>query len=207
MGTEARCRAVWEGASSKGRAYLETDALVFRGSRRLSIPYKDMRAVEAASGRLAISFSSGTAYFELGAKAEQWARRIRNPKGLLDKLGVKQHHRVVVVGLDDEDFLAQLRARADRVTRRLTPNADVVFFAANKRSDLHRLERIKDYLKPNGALWVVRPKDSGAITEREVMAGGKEAGLVDVKVVRFSDTHTAEKFVIPVAARPRGNAK
>ncbi len=33
------------------------------------------------------------------------------------------------------------------------------------------------------------------------MAAGKRAGLVDVKVVSFSDTHTAEKFVIPVAKR------
>ena len=31
------------------------------------------------------------------------------------------------------------------------------------------------------------------------MAAGKAAGLVDVKVVGFSPTHTAEKFVIPVA--------
>jgi hypothetical protein len=29
------------------------------------------------------------------------------------------------------------------------------------------------------------------------MAAGKTAGLVDVKVVSFSETHTAEKFVIP----------
>jgi hypothetical protein len=34
-----------------------------------------------------------------------------------------------------------------------------------------------------------------------VLAAGKQAGLVDVKVVSFSDTHTAEKFVIPVAKR------
>ena len=33
------------------------------------------------------------------------------------------------------------------------------------------------------------------------MAAGKAAGLVDVKVVAFSATHTAEKFVIPVAKR------
>jgi hypothetical protein len=33
------------------------------------------------------------------------------------------------------------------------------------------------------------------------MAAGKAAGLVDVKVVRFSETHTAEKFVRPVATR------
>lgn len=34
------------------------------------------------------------------------------------------------------------------------------------------------------------------------MAAGKAAGLVDVKVVSFSPTHTAEKFVIPVKDRP-----
>ena len=33
------------------------------------------------------------------------------------------------------------------------------------------------------------------------MAAGKRAGLVDVKVVSFSETVTAEKFVIPVARR------
>lgn len=33
------------------------------------------------------------------------------------------------------------------------------------------------------------------------MTAGKQAGLVDVKVVSFSETHTAEKFVIPVAKR------
>jgi hypothetical protein len=33
------------------------------------------------------------------------------------------------------------------------------------------------------------------------MAAGKAAGLVDVKVVGFSPTHTAEKYVIPLAAR------
>jgi hypothetical protein len=33
------------------------------------------------------------------------------------------------------------------------------------------------------------------------MKAGKAAGLVDVKVARFSDTHTAEKFVIPVRDR------
>jgi glycerate-2-kinase len=34
-----------------------------------------------------------------------------------------------------------------------------------------------------------------------LLAAGKAAGLVDVKVVGFSTTHTAEKFVIPKAAR------
>ncbi len=33
------------------------------------------------------------------------------------------------------------------------------------------------------------------------MAAAKKAGLVDVKVVSFSATHTALKLVIPVARR------
>ena len=33
---------------------------------------------------------------------------------------------------------------------------------------------------------------------RKQAEGKAAAGLVDVKVVRYSDTHTAEKYVIPV---------
>ena len=57
-------------------------------------------------------------------------------------------------------------------------------------------------IKPDGAVWIVRPKGRKDVTEAETMAAGKRAGLVDVKVVSFSETHTAEKFVIPVAKRP-----
>lgn len=57
------------------------------------------------------------------------------------------------------------------------------------------------HLKRDGAIWVIRPKGVTAITEADVMKAGKSAGLVDVKVARFSDTHTAEKFVIPLRNR------
>jgi len=56
-------------------------------------------------------------------------------------------------------------------------------------------------LAPTGALWIVRPKGTAAISDADVIAAGKIAGLVDVKVVRFSDTHSAEKLVIPLAKR------
>jgi hypothetical protein len=60
---------------------------------------------------------------------------------------------------------------------------------------------LKRSLKPNGALWVIRPKGRPEITESAVMVAGQAAGLVDVKVVSFSATHTAEKFVIPIKDR------
>jgi hypothetical protein len=39
------------------------------------------------------------------------------------------------------------------------------------------------------------------LTEREMMRAGQDAGLVDVKVVSFSEVLTAEKFVVPLARR------
>ena len=60
---------------------------------------------------------------------------------------------------------------------------------------------LRTSLKPNGALWVIRPKGRPEISEAAVRAAGRAAGLVDVKVVGFSPTHTAEKFVVPLAKR------
>jgi hypothetical protein len=56
-------------------------------------------------------------------------------------------------------------------------------------------------LKRNGGIWVVYPKGQSDITESDVLKAGRQAGLVDTKIARFSDTHTAHKFVIPLARR------
>jgi hypothetical protein len=56
--------------------------------------------------------------------------------------------------------------------------ADIVFYGADHRRALERLQPVKAALKQNGALWIIRPKGSEAITEAEVMAAGKHAGLV-----------------------------
>ena len=53
----------------------------------------------------------------------------------------------------------------------------------------------------NGAIWVVYPKGRQDIREVDVIAAGKSAGFTDNKVCRFSETHTALRFVIPIARR------
>ena len=52
-------------------------------------------------------------------------------------------------------------------------------------------------LAANGALWIVYPKGRKEITELQVLNSGRDAGLVDIKVVGYSATHTALKFVRP----------
>lgn len=202
MGAESKCTLTFGKTRADGKALLETDALIFRGGDvRLSVPYTQMSSVEAKDGALRVKFPDGLAVFAVGDVAPKWAQKILNPPSRLDKLGVKAEHTILVLGVDDDGFERELKARGARVSTRLAGEADIIFYGAESRPALNRLQALQKNLKRDGAIWVVRPKGVEAITESDVMKAGKAAGLVDVKVARFSDTHTAEKFVIPVKDR------
>ena len=120
----------------------------------------------------------------------------------LQKLGVKPEWRVSVVSVGDPDFVDELRGAVGRVSvGRVLDHSDAIFFGAMNAKELVRIAALKKSMKPNGALWVIRPKGRPEISERAVMDAGRAAGLVDVKVISFSPTHTGEKFVIPIANR------
>jgi len=123
------------------------------------------------------------------------------PASLLDKLGVKPGHRVLLAGHFAEDFITSLTEAGADVSVAQGPDHDLIFLEANSRLDLAELGPLQQHLKRNGAIWSIRPRGVKAITERDVMDVAKSVGLVDVKVARFSDTHTAEKLVIPVSSR------
>ena len=155
-------------------------------------------------------FGGRVAELELGAQAEKWAKRITSPPSRADKLGVKAGMRIALVGMDDETLVEDIGAKGALLeTSARSRGLDMIFFAANAPRDLARLGAMAGRLEPAGAIWLIRAKGRGApISERESMAAGKQAGLVDVKVVSYSDTHSAEKYVIPVARRrPPGGAR
>jgi hypothetical protein len=204
MGAEAKCTVRSGGKSATGTARLEMDVLQFRGADlRLSIPFKAMKKVVARDGTLTVTSGDGPASFDLGPAAVKWADKIKNPPSRLDKIGVKPDWRASALGVEDETFLTELeRAVAFLSIGRVAKESDAIFYGVTKEAQLSRLEPLKGGIKANGAIWVIRPKGRPEISEGAVMAAGKRAGLVDVKVVSFSATHTAEKFVIPVAKRP-----
>ena len=112
--------------------------------------------MEAHQGVLVVTVPEGVARFELGAKAQPWADRIRHPKGLLDKLGVMSAMRVALVGVNDASFVKQLTARAGAVTQRGPRSAtDLIFLAVEDRNSLRRLPTLAGYLKPEGGIRVV----------------------------------------------------
>ena len=181
---------------------LETDELIFSGDElRLSIPYTTISAVDARNGVLRLTSSTGVFSFQLGDAAATWADKIRSPLRRIVKLGIKAGQRVLLVGLRDASLREEIETCGAMVLGRGTKPADAIILAANDRSDLERLVTLQPFMARDGAIWIIRPQGSRAISESDVMKAAKAAGLVDVKVVRFSEAHTAEKFVIPVARR------
>jgi len=185
----------------RGKAVLEQRELIIRGDSRVVIPINSVTSAVASDGVLTLRFAGKTAALELGADAPKWARRITNPPARLDKLGAKPGMTAIVSGTRHDDLVDELKTRGVSVNARTKQPVDLVFFGAENRAALDRLAVFRAMLKPAGALWVIRPKGSKLISEAEVMAAGKRAGLVDVKVASFSETHTAEKFVIRLADR------
>jgi hypothetical protein len=139
----------------------------------------------------------------LGKQAANWLQKIRYPRGRLDKLGVKEGLSVVVVGVADEDFLSELESRVPKFARRAAKEADIAFVGIASASDLTRIGKLRTSIEPHGALWTIYPKGQKQLTQAMVMEAGKAAGLVDTKVVGFSETHSALKWVVPVAARTK----
>jgi hypothetical protein len=119
-------------------------------------------------------------------------RRDYSQRLLVDKLGVKPGHRVAVLGVEGAEFLQDLAARVSDYSRgERISNADLIFFFAEVVKDLSQLKSLSQAIQKNGAVWVIYPKGRAHLDRGDVIAGGKAAGLVDNKICRFSDTHTA----------------
>jgi hypothetical protein len=121
---------------------------------------------------------------------------------LLDKLDVKANQRICVLGVNDMTFQSELKAIVpDFFCDKLAKEADLIFLGADNLKSLARIKSLEGSIKRDGAIWIVYPKGRKHIREADVIAAGKSASLTDNKICRFSETHTALRFVIPLARR------
>jgi hypothetical protein len=201
MGNEANCTARFGKQESAGKALLETSELLFRGDFRLTITFQSITSVKAVAGELRIEFSDGKAVFVIGPLAQKWAHKIQNPKSLLEKLGVKPGETLAILGVDDTEFSGQLRDLGCRVNAKSGKDTGWIFLGAEAKAVLARIKSLAAAMKKDASIWVVYPKGQKHISESDVVAAGRKAGLKDVKVVGFSATHTALKFVVPLSKR------
>jgi len=202
VGNEVNCTVSFGGQKSEGKALLETSEILFRGGFRLKIPFSTIKSAKAVDGELRLQTAEGLAVFHLGAAAEKWCDKILHPKSRIEKLGVKPGARVSLLGEFDTEFLREVTGLTKFVSRgKVALDSECIFFAADSKRDLAALPKIAKAIHGAAALWIVYPKGQKDITENDVLAAGRKTGLKDVKVVGFSATHTALKFVIPLSKR------
>jgi hypothetical protein len=197
-----KCLARWGKQQSEGKALLETSEILFRGDFRLKIPFSTIQSAKVVDGELRLQTAQGAVAFGLGPAAEKWRDKILHPQSRIEKLGVRPEAGVSLLGDFDSEFLGELGKLTESVTKgKVTAGSEWIFFAADSKEDLGAVPKISKSVKGAAALWIVYPKGQKHITENDVLAAGRKTGLKDVKVVGFSATHTALKFVIPISRR------
>jgi hypothetical protein len=176
-----------------GRLQYEPPKLVFKGAARRVFEGEALKGVSADGADLVLADGSR---FTLGEKqALSWVDAILNPKGRLDKIGVKAGMRAAIMGVADATFSKELAERGAVPVAELA-DLDLLFYAADSAAELARVDALIPMLNATGALWIVSKKGKAAtVKDTDVMAAAKAHGLVDNKVVAFSDTLTALRFV------------
>lgn len=128
------------------------------------------------------------------------AERDYSHRSRLDKLGVRRGSSVLLSGLADPEFEAELQAGGAQLGGE--PPFDLVFVRLEQVSDLDQLSQLRRLVQAAGAIWVVRTKgNSRSMRETDIIHAAKRFGLVDNKIASFSDSLSAMRLVIPVAAR------
>jgi hypothetical protein len=198
LGKEATVTAVFADGPDEGRLQYEPPKLIFKGRERRLFEGDALAGVRAEAAELVLADGSR---FTLGEKqALAWVDAILNPKGRMDKIGVKPGMRVAVMGVKDPTLSEELTAKGAIPVTELA-NLDLLFYAADSAGDLARIDALVPMLSEKGALWIVSHKGKAAtVKDTEVMTAAKAHGLVDSKVVAFSPTLTSLKFTRRVEA-------
>jgi hypothetical protein len=128
------------------------------------------------------------------------------------KLGVKEGHRVAVVGASD-GFAALLGPLPDGAALQTgiagTSPLDVLVTFVTRRADLERrLPALRRRMAPAAGLWIAWPKRSSGVdtdvTEDVVREVALPTGLVDNKVCAIDETWSGLRLVIRLEHRRKG---
>ncbi len=203
--------AEYDGEPLEGKVLLESEEIVFRpseesiGQKRIKVPFTKIDRVETKTDWLILTLKTRPAKIlklSLGKEeAAKWQHKLLHPKGLLEKLGISSGLPVSLQGLP-KSFLERV-LQAGAIQTKTLADAKLLFLWAESIDALNQIEKFRTFMAKEAGLWVVYPKGITVIREADVRQAGLKAGLKDIKVCSFSETHTALKFVIPVSERKK----
>jgi len=206
MGLEASCEirvALRNGRSEsaawrkfKAKCELSGEEIIVRGPEGFRLKLAELVTLQAHQGVLEVADGKRQVELVLGkATADKWAEKARTPRGRLEKLGIRARTRVAMIGPLPRDLKEEVEASGAVVVR--GGAVDFVLLAAEKPRDLDQLDSLKEWIAPDGAVWIVRRRGSDDLTERQMREAASKARLVAIKVAKLSEEHTSDKFVIP----------
>jgi hypothetical protein len=216
MGYETKCRVrVDDGSGTIRQAdsatvLLETDELIVRGEARVRVPRASIRKVTSHADVVTVTSPTATVSLTLGANAAaKWQKKLEEaPKKLIDKLDVKPGAKVWLWNVTDETLLSQVGERTPNVSSgRSASECDVVFVQVDHDTRLDRIARAAKAFTDAGAIWVIHPKGKMGVADTAIFASARELGLTYTKVVRVSESLSAEKLVWPRASRGASRGK
>ncbi|MGH7589662.1 MAG: DUF3052 family protein [Gemmatimonadota bacterium] len=133
-------------------------------------------------------------------------------RDLLDKLGVKDGMRVLLVGDVPKDLRSRLAERS-AVELLEKPDDDpvnlVLFALADGSRVKAELAEHRSRISPDGAIWVLTPKRGrpGYLRQQALIPQGKAVGLVDNKICSVDESTSGMRFVIPIPWRDHGSGR
>jgi len=135
-------------------------------------------------------------------------KRTYEHRDVLDKLGIKPGDSVAIAveaAEVDPDLRQRISERVGCPSANEGEDVDVVLASVNETTDVCAvLTRWKSRLKASGAIWLLTAKRGqlGYVDQRELIAAGQQAGVVDNKVCSISPTLSAMRFVLRKRDRP-----
>jgi len=202
MGLEVAGTVTVGGQKVPIQADFGSDRVRLSGGKRGDVPYKQVEVVSTTKGILKLRVDGTPMEFPIGATVDRLANKIRKPPSRAEKMGIKPGQRAHLVGPIDRSFVDELRAILPKFGEgRPRGKVDLIVYAAKSRTDLDEVAVLASLIEDDGAVWVVYKKGKRDPSEDDVLLAGRKAGLKDIKVARFSETHTALKFVVPLADR------
>jgi len=124
-------------------------------------------------------------------------------RSVVQKLGVRPHERVEIVG----DVGAGLRRDVKQVLGRGLVRSGELDGAIVMVESVEEAEEAFDEYRPRlrdtGYLWLITPKrgQEGYVNQMALVPGGKRRGLIDNKTCSIDESRSGIRFVVPRALR------
>jgi hypothetical protein len=80
-------------------------------------------------------------------------------RSLLDKLGVKPGQKILILGVNDGNFINEIQPfNPEFAERKPAADIDLIFFSAEQKKDLARLAQLRKSIAKTAAIWISIPK-------------------------------------------------